>query len=98
MKYIQRKNENTYLDYRFVLDSKTINSIRSYNKGKSYSDYDGDTFDKNGITVYQSGLFRNNGNISGSALKLGTLGCNNQDGSTNNCEKFSDAIVEGNRR
>lgn len=86
-------NESKYLDYEFTLDRATIKKIRNYNKtqGNNYTNYSGSTSIKNGITVYESNLFRYGGEIYNSSNVLGTLGCNNQEGET--CETFTDDYV-----
>lgn len=84
-------NEDKYLDYEFVLDKSTINAIRKYNQNRKYTQYEGSTKVVNGVRVYSSNLFRNSGIVS--ANKTGVLGCNNQSGSGNTCETFTDDYV-----
>ena len=84
-------NKDKYLDYEFVLDKATINKIRNYNKDKKYTQYEGSTKTVNGVIVYSSNLFRNGGIVK--ADKKGVLGCNNQSGSGNRCETFTDDYV-----
>lgn len=60
-----------YLDYSFVLDKQALAAIRSYNRGKNYTDYEGKSRVKNGVTVYESSL------INEYADKQGTPGVNN---------------------
>lgn len=71
--------EDDYLDYSFVLDKEALAAIRNYNANKKYTDYEGDTEIKNGITIYESSL------INKYAKKQGNVGCNN-DGKGLTCE------------
>lgn len=72
-------NEEEYLDYSFVLDKQTLAEIRKYNANRKYTEYDGKTQTKNGITIYESSL------INKYANKQGNVGCNN-DGPGLACE------------
>lgn len=77
--------DESNLDYQFYLTPTTLNKIRNYNSNKSYSTWNGTTFEKNGIMVYSSNLFRDTGvegglltSVDGAILKTGTLGVNNE--------------------
>lgn len=76
-------NENKYLDYEINLTRSAINTIREYNKGKTYNNSDNGTgVDRLsgqgtwGVTVYQSSLLDSLG--TSVVKKRGLLGCNNQ--------------------
>lgn len=45
-----------YLDYRITLDSNALKYLRDYNKKYKYTDYQGSTAVKNGITSYRSSV------------------------------------------
>ena len=105
---IQKKQNSIYaddsdssndLDYRFYLDRTALNRIRNYSKeagnGK-YTTFTGTFTITNGVSVYNSPLFRN---VSGSSYldnkyikKTGKLGCNNQ-ANDSACEKYSQVLL-----
>lgn len=77
---IQAKGDSIYtdkyLDYQVTLDSADIKAIRNYNKKHKYTDYEGSTSVKNGVTVYYSNIWDK---ISSSNIKeRGTPGINNE--------------------
>ena len=45
-----------YLDYRITLDSDALKYLRNYNKQYKYTDYQGSTAVKNGVTAYRSSV------------------------------------------
>lgn len=45
-----------YLDYRITLDSDALKYLRNYNKQYKYTDYQGSTAIKNGVTSYRSSV------------------------------------------
>lgn len=68
-------NGDTYVDYKFVLDTETLAKIREFNRNKKYTDFDGDARVKNGVTVYYSDLW----NVIGDAVVVkGKPGINNE--------------------
>ena len=70
-------NGNTYVDYKFVLDSEALATIREHNrKQEKYTSYGGSTKIKNGVTVYYSDLWSKLGNSV--VQKRGTPGVNNE--------------------
>ena len=95
--YDDESDSSNDLDYRFYLDRTALNRIRSYSKeagnGK-YTTFTGSFTIVNGVSVYNSPLFRGSGAyLDGRYIKRkGVLGCNNQanDGA---CEKYSQIIV-----
>ena len=95
--YDDESDSSNDLDYRFYLDRTALNRIRSYSKesgnGK-YTTFTGNFTIVNGVSVYNSSLFRGSGAyLDGRYIKRkGVLGCNNQanDGA---CEKYSQIIV-----
>lgn len=89
--------ENSYLDYRFVLDREALSRIRQYSKnesGSKYTTFSGTFTVKNGVSVYNSPLFRS---VGSSSYRLdskyvktrGVLGCNNQ-ANSDRCESYSE--------
>lgn len=60
IKDIQSKGDSIYsdeyLDYRITLDSEGLKYLRDYNKKHKYTDYQGSTFVKNGVTSYYSDI------------------------------------------
>ena len=68
-------SDDTYVDYKFVLDTETLSKIRSFNRNKKYTDFDGTFRTKNGLTVYYSDLWSE---ISDAIITRGTPGVNNE--------------------
>ncbi len=71
IKNIQAKGESiysdAYLDYRITLESEDIKYLRNYNKDHKYTDYQGSTAVKNGVTSYWSNVItelKNRGQVS----------------------------------
>lgn len=60
IKNIQAKGNSIYsdeyLDYRITLESDDIKYLRDYNKNHKYTDYQGSTAVKNGVTSYYSNI------------------------------------------
>ena len=97
--YADESDSSNDLDYRFYLDRAALNRIRSYSKeagnGK-YTTFTGTFTITNGVSVYNSPLFRS---VSGSSYldnkyikKTGKLGCNNQ-ANDSACEKYSQVLL-----
>ncbi|MDQ9776998.1 hypothetical protein RF400_00010, partial [Acinetobacter baumannii] len=45
-----------YLDYQITLESEDLRNLRDYNKKYGYTDYQGKTEVKNGVTSYWSNV------------------------------------------
>ena len=76
---IQARGNSTYsdryLDYQIVLDTETLREIREYNdRMDSYTDYGGNTTDRNGVTSYVSDLLND---LGSNVKERGTAGVNN---------------------
>lgn len=64
-----------YLDYRITLDSEALKYLRDYNQKHKYTDYQGSTQVKNGVTSYFSDVISH---FNGSAgFKRSAFGVNN---------------------
>lgn len=68
-------SDDTYVDYKFVLDTETLSKIREFNRNKKYTDFDGEFRTKNGLTVYYSDLWSE---IGDAVITKGTPGVNNE--------------------
>ena len=68
-------SDDSYIDYKFILDTETLAKIRQFNKNKKYTDFDGEARTKNGLTVYYSDLWSE---IGDAVITRGTPGVNNE--------------------
>lgn len=105
MERIQEKKDDIYaddndsssdLDYRFYLDKATLKKIRDYTKneaGGKYTNFNGTFTVENGVSVYNSPLFRGTGSTIDTKFikKIGRLGCNNQ-ATSDRCENYSSLL------
>ena len=96
---IQDQGDNIYaddknIDYEFYLDRKALATIRAYSKANddNYTKFGGKTEVINGVLVYKSDLFREDGKKldSNYARKVGIVGCNNQE--NDSCYNFSQFV------
>lgn len=85
---IQQKGDSIYsddnnVDYEFYLDRTALSSIRKDTNTTSgnYTNYTGNFTIVNGVSVYNSSLFRKTGSPLDSKYvkRLGVLGCNNEE-------------------
>lgn len=92
---IQTKERNgetysdTNLEYEFVLDREALKAIRKHTTSGNYTNFTGKFKIVNGVSVYNSSLFRGLGSTLDSKYinKVGKLGCNNQE--NNSCNNYS---------
>lgn len=92
---IQTKERNgetysdTNLEYEFVLDREALKAIRKYTTSGNYTNFTGKFEIVNGVSVYNSSLFRGLGSTLDSKYinKVGKLGCNNQE--NDSCNNYS---------
>lgn len=80
----ERKGEtysDTNLEYEFVLDRTALSAIRKHTTSGNYTNFTGNFTIVNGVSVYNSSLFRGTGSTLDSKYinKTGILGCNNED-------------------
>lgn len=68
-------SDDSYIDYKFILDTETLAKIRQFNRNKKYTDFDGEARTKNGLTVYYSDLWSE---IGDAVITRGTPGVNNE--------------------
>ena len=71
----QTYSDDSYIDYKFILDTETLAKIRQFNRNKKYTDFDGEARTKNGLTVYYSDLWSE---IGDAVITRGTPGVNNE--------------------
>lgn len=92
---IQTKERNgetysdTNLEYEFVLDREALKAIRKHTTSGNYTNFTGKFEIVNGVSVYNSSLFRGLGSTLDSKYinKVGKLGCNNQE--NDSCNNYS---------
>lgn len=98
---IQTKERNgetysdTNLEYEFVLDREALKAIRKHTTSGNYTNFTGKFEIVNGVSVYNSSLFRGLGSTLDSKYinKVGKLGCNNQE--NDSCNNYSSLIGIG---
>lgn len=83
---IQTKGDSIYsddsnVDYEFYLDRNALSSIRKHITSGNYTNFTGKFSIINGVSVYNSSLFRGTGSTLDSkyVIKRGILGCNNEE-------------------
>ena len=93
----ERKGE-TYsdanLEYEFELDRTALSAIRKHTTSGNYTNFTGNFTIVNGVSVYNSSLFRGTGSTLDSkyVIKKGILGCNNED--NGKCYNYSSLTGE----
>ena len=93
----ERKGE-TYsdanLEYEFELDRNALRAIRKHTTSGNYTNFTGNFTIVNGVSVYNSSLFRGTGSTLDSkyVIKKGILGCNNED--NGKCYNYSSLTGE----
>ena len=82
-----RENRNT--EYEFELDRNALRAIRKHTTSGNYTNFTGKFEIVNGVSVYNSSLFRGLGSTLDSKYinKVGKLGCNNQE--NDSCNNYS---------
>ena len=80
---------DTNLEYEFVLDREALKAIRKHTTSGNYTNFTGKFEIVNGVSVYNSSLFRGLGSTLDSKYinKVGKLGCNNQE--NDSCNNYS---------
>ncbi len=93
----ERKGEtysDTNLEYEFVLDRTALSAIRKHTTSGNYTNFTGNFTIVNGVSVYNSSLFRGTGSTLDSKYinKIGILGCNNED--NGKCYNYPELVGE----
>ena len=93
----ERKGEtysDTNLEYEFVLDRTALSAIRKHTTSGNYTNFTGKFTIVNGVSVYNSSLFRGTGSTLDSKYinKTGILGCNNED--NGKCYNYPELVGE----